>query len=637
MLSERMGKLLGSTRSAIRSASGGKLARNSASRESTRGCARSMLVSGEEKSESSTAPSESPSTIPANEAPRAPTRTGSFFALPSAITSTNAPSSSPSSAATGTRTTPLRSSTCTCACANDPSRSSPEALSARRRTSAVPVAGSTVGATASVRAGKARPASASTRSTALCPGLSSAASLGASGARSSTTETRATSTTGLFASSASPAPAKTVATTPANGARSSLRPSWFFALDTNAAAPLTAACACASRSFPSPTSCAAATPAANAFSARLSFACAFTSCARACASCASAWATASRSGVPSRRASTCPSLTASPSPTSSAARRPATRGPSFTSRPGGAESSPDTSTICATSPFSARTASTMSAAGAASSSPLWQPQSTASTVAQAVALESFTGRLLHVRQRLLRGQGRVARICARRCQLRLCLQDRRQRRAPQFPCLARHADQVDRGRDDLGGERLRPRRRRVPPRVRGAQVGVVLRERAPDLRCGHLRLRLCFVHLAGVPAQERQVEGDAQPQTDGRRSGNSQGRRGTVQLLEGEREIRQRQQRRALTGGAGERGILLMAEGLDLRVLRGALEQLVERLRRGQRIERIHRFQRRGIGRREQAAQLLARSKERRRAIAALLRCAPPRHAPLDPLELPRH
>src|SRR5690349_19474945 len=56
MFSERMGKLLGSTRSATSSVSGGKDDRTSATRESTSGCAFSMSVSGEKKSDSYTAP-----------------------------------------------------------------------------------------------------------------------------------------------------------------------------------------------------------------------------------------------------------------------------------------------------------------------------------------------------------------------------------------------------------------------------------------------------------------------------------------------------------------------------------------------------------------------------------------------------
>ena len=51
-----MGKLLGSTRSATSSVSGGNDERASATRESTSGCAFSMSVSGEKKSDSSTAP-----------------------------------------------------------------------------------------------------------------------------------------------------------------------------------------------------------------------------------------------------------------------------------------------------------------------------------------------------------------------------------------------------------------------------------------------------------------------------------------------------------------------------------------------------------------------------------------------------
>ena len=51
-----MGKLLGSTRSATRSAPVGSDDCASASRESTSGCAFSMSVSGEKKSDSSTAP-----------------------------------------------------------------------------------------------------------------------------------------------------------------------------------------------------------------------------------------------------------------------------------------------------------------------------------------------------------------------------------------------------------------------------------------------------------------------------------------------------------------------------------------------------------------------------------------------------
>ena len=84
-------------------------------------------------------------------------------------------------------------------------------------------------------------------------------------------------------------------------------------------------------------------------------------------------------------------------------------------------------------------------------------------------LETLTSRLLHVRERLLRAQRRVAGVSLGAGQLRLRLQHLDQRRAPQLPGVARHLHQPPRRGDNLLRKRGRARTRRVPSRAGRAQ------------------------------------------------------------------------------------------------------------------------------------------------------------------------
>src|SRR5882672_8811874 len=340
----------------------------------------------------------------------------------------------------------------------------------------------------------------------------------ATGARSSSMSVSATSTTGFEASTGSPGAAETFATTPSKGARSSLRASWFLAVDSAARAVRTAARADSSCSLASSTSCPAATPAVNACLARSYFVVAFDSCASAWPSWASACATESRRGTGSSRASTCPARTCSPSAARICESRPATTGASFTSSPGKGSSVPATSTVSGTSPRA--TGCTRTGTGWTSSavSPFrWQPPPMSES--SSATLEIRTDGLLQISERLLRFQLGVDGPASRSAEVRLGLKHRDQRGAPDAISFPRHLQHPRRRGDELAPVEPRARGRRGPARARGQDLSCDPLHRRLRLHGGRPRVLLLLVDPATVPGEQRNVERDARPQPPVGRAG----------------------------------------------------------------------------------------------------------------------
>src|SRR6266850_840158 len=388
----------------------------------------------------------------------------------------------------------------------------------------------------------------------------------ATGARSSSTSVSATSTTGFDASAGSPGAAETFATTPSKGARSSLRASWFLAVDSAARAVRTAARADSSCSLASSTSCPAATPAVNACRARSYLVAAFDSCASACPSWASACATASRRGTGSSRASTCPARTCSPSAARICDKRPATTGASFTSSPGSGSSVPATSTVSGTSPR--MTGCTRTGTGWTSSavSPFrWQPPVSASSSA---TLEIRTDGLLEIGERFLCLQLGVDGPAPRSAEIGLGLEHRDQRGAPDaisLPCHLQHAH--CRG-DELAPVEPYARGGRGPARTRGENLSAEPLHRRLRLHDSRPRVLLLLVDPAAVPGEQGKVEGDARPQAPvGRWTGRYP--------LRSQRDGRQGADGDSLLVCPGQGRGLLRLQRLHFRVLSGPREQIL--------------------------------------------------------------